>query len=59
MSEKTLEYKALHKPNQLIYGTGQTAVVTGWTLKQAIAKHLRSHEYAVISCTLERWALVC
>jgi thymidylate synthase len=24
-------YKALHKPNQLIYGTGQTAVVTGWT----------------------------
>jgi thymidylate synthase len=42
------EYKALHKPNQLIYGLGQTAVITGWTVKQAIAKHLQPHEYAVI-----------
>lgn len=42
------EYKALHKPNQLIYGNGQTAVITGWTVKQAIAKHLQSQEYAVI-----------
>ncbi|MGI2904261.1 thymidylate synthase [Tolypothrix sp. VBCCA 56010] len=42
------EYKALHKPNQLIYGLGQTAVITGWTVKQAIAKHLDSSEYAVI-----------
>ncbi|MEH2234503.1 MAG: thymidylate synthase [Nostoc sp.] len=42
------EYKALHKPNQLIYGLGQTAVITGWTVKQAIAKHLQSQEYAVI-----------
>ncbi|MEH2128662.1 thymidylate synthase [Nostoc sp.] len=42
------EYKALHKPNQLIYGLGQTAVITGWTVKQAIAKHLQPEEYAVI-----------
>jgi thymidylate synthase len=42
------EYKALHKPNQLIYGQGQTAVITGWTVKQAIAKHLHPQEYAVI-----------
>lgn len=42
------QYKPLHKPNQLICGTGQTAVVSGWTVKQAIAKHLQSHEYAVI-----------
>ncbi|MBE9036873.1 thymidylate synthase [aff. Roholtiella sp. LEGE 12411] len=42
------EYKALHKPNQLIYGNGQTAVITGWTVKQAIAKHLQPQEYAVI-----------
>lgn len=42
------QYKPLHKPNQLIYGTGQTAVVTGWTVKQAIAKKLESHEFAVI-----------
>ncbi|MEH2339504.1 thymidylate synthase [Nostoc sp.] len=42
------EYKALHKPNQLIYGLGQTAVITGWTVKQAIAKHLQPEDYAVI-----------
>jgi thymidylate synthase len=42
------QYKPLHKPNQLIYGTGQIAVVTGWTVKQAIAKHLHPHEFAVI-----------
>ena len=42
------QYKPLHKPNQLICGTGQTAVVTGWTVKQAIAKHLHAHEFAVI-----------
>jgi hypothetical protein len=41
-------YTARHKPNQLIYGTGQTAVITGWTVKQAIAKHLQPSEYAVI-----------
>jgi thymidylate synthase len=42
------KYKPLHKPNQLIYGTGQTAVVTGWTVKGAIAKKLQPHEFAVI-----------
>jgi thymidylate synthase len=42
------QYKALHKPNQLIYGQGQTAVITGWTVKSAIAKHLHPQEYAVI-----------
>ncbi|MEH2275285.1 MAG: thymidylate synthase [Nostoc sp.] len=41
-------YQAQHKPNQLIYGHGQTAVITGWTVKQAIAKHLQPKEYAVI-----------
>jgi thymidylate synthase len=42
------QYNPLYKPNQLICGTGQTAVITGWTVKQAIAKHLQPHEYAVI-----------
>ncbi|ARV60402.1 thymidylate synthase [Nostocales cyanobacterium HT-58-2] len=42
------KYIGLHKPNQLIYGQGQTAVITGWTVKQAIAKHLQPEEYAVI-----------
>jgi len=44
----SFKYQPLHKPNQLIYGTGQTAVVTGWTVKQVIAKQLQPHEYAVI-----------
>lgn len=42
------KYQPLHKPNQLIYGTGQTALVTGWTVKTSVAKHLQPHEYAVI-----------
>jgi thymidylate synthase len=42
------QYKPLHKPNQLIYGTGQTAVVTGWTVKHVIAKRLEPDEFAVI-----------
>lgn len=41
-------YRANHKPNQLICGTGQTAIATGWTVREAIAKHLRSEEYAAI-----------
>ncbi|MFM7405723.1 MAG: thymidylate synthase [Cuspidothrix sp.] len=41
-------YTAKHKPNQLIYGSGQTAVITGWMVKQAVAKHLQPDEYAVI-----------
>jgi len=42
------QYKPLHKPNQLICGTGQTVVVTGWTVRNAIAKQLQPHEYAAI-----------
>lgn len=42
------QYSPLYKPNQLICGTGQTAIVTGWTVKQAIAKKLQPSEYAVI-----------
>jgi thymidylate synthase len=46
------EYKPLYKPNQLICGTGQTAIVSGWTVKSAIAKHLPSQEYgAMVNCT--------
>lgn len=41
-------YEPIYKPNQLVCGTGHTAVVTGWTVKQTIAKQLQAHEYAVI-----------
>jgi thymidylate synthase len=42
------QYRPLCKPNQLICGTGQTAVVTGWTVKGAVAKKLEPQDYAVI-----------
>lgn len=42
------EYIALHKPNQLIYGTGTVAVITGWTPKERVAKLLQSEQYAVV-----------
>ncbi|NEO31026.1 MAG: thymidylate synthase [Symploca sp. SIO3C6] len=41
-------YKPQHKPNQLIYGVGQTGLITGWTVKQVLAKRLESQEFAVI-----------
>ena len=41
-------YQPLYKPNQLICGSGQTALITGWTVKQSLAKHLNLDEYAVI-----------
>ena len=42
------EYKPLHKPNQVIRGTGQTVIVTGWTVKESLLKHLHPDEFAVI-----------
>ncbi|MGK7875468.1 MAG: thymidylate synthase [Xenococcaceae cyanobacterium] len=41
-------YKPRYKPNQLICGNAQTAVITGWTVKQSLAKHLSPQEFAVI-----------
>lgn len=43
-----MTYNPQHKPNQLICGTGQVAIATGWTVKEAIAKHLQPEEYAAI-----------
>ncbi|MFB2934127.1 thymidylate synthase [Aerosakkonemataceae cyanobacterium BLCC-F154] len=42
------KYNALYKPNQLICGKGQTAIITGWSVRQTIAKHLSPENYAVI-----------
>lgn len=42
------KYNALYKPNQLICGTGQTCVVTGWTVKTVVTKHLQPQEFAAI-----------
>ena len=42
------QYNALYKPNQLICGQGQTAIVTGWTVKQSVAKCFQPNEFAVI-----------
>jgi thymidylate synthase len=41
-------YQPYYKPNQLICGKGQTAVITGWTVRQSVAKYLNVEEFAVI-----------
>lgn len=41
-------YHPVYKPNQLICGTGQTAIITGWTVKNFVAKHLKPEDFAVI-----------
>jgi thymidylate synthase len=42
------KYNPLYKPNQVICGTGQIAIATGWTPRSAIADCLKPHEYAAI-----------
>ena len=41
-------YTPHYQSHQLICGEGQTALITGWTVRQAIAKQLDPREYAVI-----------
>ncbi len=48
MTQTTFRYQPYDKANQLICGSGQTAVITGWTVRQTLAKHLSSEEFAVI-----------
>jgi thymidylate synthase len=43
-----IPYTPVYKPNQVICGTGQTAVITGWTVMKTVAKKLDPKEYAVI-----------
>lgn len=47
-SLKKYQYDAAYKPNQLITGSGQIAIITGWTIKKAIAQNLESQDFAVI-----------
>lgn len=41
-------YQPICKPNQLILGTGNTVVVTGWTPRNVVAKHLDPSRYAAV-----------
>jgi thymidylate synthase len=41
-------YTPRYKPGQVLCGHGVTAIVTGWTLRQAIAKRLDPADYAAI-----------
>jgi thymidylate synthase len=43
-----MKYNPVCKPNQLICGSGQIVIVTGWTRKAAIAHHLTPENYAVV-----------
>ena len=42
------KYHPHYKPNQLICGYGKTALITGWTVKQTLAKQLSPDQFAVI-----------
>jgi thymidylate synthase len=42
------KYSPVYKPNQLICGAGQVAIITGWTVKNFVAKYLDPSEYAVV-----------
>ena len=48
MKLRPIHYKPHYKPNQLICGHGQTALITGWTVRQSLVKHLNPREFAVI-----------
>ncbi|XTZ12860.1 MAG: thymidylate synthase, partial [cyanobacterium endosymbiont of Rhopalodia inflata] len=47
-SKYQVEYVPHYQPNQLICGYGQTAIITGWTVRQSVAKRLNPEDYAVI-----------
>lgn len=48
-----MKYNPIYKPKQIITGTGQTVIVTGWTIKErvvkAIAKSGSDVDYAAIA----------
>lgn len=41
-------YVPHYKPNQVLRGEGRVVVVTGWTVRQSVAKQLEPGEYAAI-----------
>jgi thymidylate synthase len=43
-----LFYKPLYKPNQVILGTGRTAITSGWTEIKTVANRFKKIEFAVI-----------
>ncbi len=47
-SKPQFQYLPQYQPNQLICGFGQIAIITGWTVRQSVAKHLDAQDYAVI-----------
>jgi thymidylate synthase len=42
------QYKPICRANELIVGTGNSIIITGWTPKERVAKLLQPHEYACI-----------
>ncbi|MBF2097554.1 MAG: thymidylate synthase [Gloeomargaritaceae cyanobacterium C42_A2020_066] len=48
MTDPGCHYRPLYKPNQLICGTGHTVIITGWTVKEMVAKRLEPQDYAAI-----------
>jgi thymidylate synthase len=44
----TKSYEAKYKPNQVIAGSGNVVVVTGWTVRKEVAKYLNSTDYGAV-----------
>ena len=42
------KYTPHYKSSQLICGFGSVAIISGWTVKEVVAKKLESYEYAVV-----------
>ena len=43
-----MDYKPLHKEDQLILGSGKVGIITGWTPREKVAKQVSPDDYAVI-----------
>ena len=42
------KYKPIYKPNQIIYGTGDVVIVSGWTPRSYVEKQLTPDQFAAI-----------
>jgi len=47
-TQSRFKFTPLYKPRQLVCGSGQVALVTGWTMKQVVVKQLSPSQFAVV-----------
>ncbi len=47
-TQTKIKYSPQYKPNQLICGYGETAIITGWMVRKTVAQKLSENDYAVV-----------